>query len=112
MLNSDFSYNTLRALLAGVAFIATVYLVRQKKVDEKFAGIWIISTVIAVVLAIRPSILIHISDFLGIQYPSNFILVFGIAFATYMVTLLAIEVHSLKNKIEKLAIEIALSKLD
>jgi hypothetical protein len=66
------------AALAATALILVVFeLVRSRRVQERYALIWLTAGVLILVLAVWRDGLNHISKLLGIAYPPNTLLVVG-----------------------------------
>jgi hypothetical protein len=66
------------AALAATALIAVAFeLVRSRRVQERYALIWLTAGVMILVLAVWRDGLNHISSLIGIAYPPNTLLVVG-----------------------------------
>jgi hypothetical protein len=66
------------AAIAAIALIAVVFeLVRSRRVQERYALIWLTAGVLILVLAVWRDGLNHVSRLLGIAYPPNTLLVVG-----------------------------------
>lgn len=83
-------------------------LVRRRRFREKYAALWIIVGVAALTLAAWPQLLVGVSQFLGVQVPSN--LLFGLCIVLLLgVTLhLSWELSVVEDEIRILAEEVAL----
>ncbi|MDN5667778.1 MAG: DUF2304 domain-containing protein [Renibacterium salmoninarum] len=83
-------------------------LVRRRKFREKYAVLWILLGLCALVLAALPDLLVVVSKGLGVQVPSN--LLFGLCIVLLLgVTLhLSWEISVVEDEIRVLAEEVAL----
>jgi hypothetical protein len=83
-------------------------LVRRRQFREKYAALWIVVGVAALVLAAWPQLLVRTSELLGVQVPSN--LLFGLC----IVLLLGVSLHlswelsAVEDEVRLLAEEVAL----
>lgn len=94
-------------LVAVLAFMTSVYLVRARRLRLKYAVIWLITTVLAVVLAVFPGLVEAAASALGFQVPVNLIFFAGIMLIGTFVLQITVEISSVEDKVERLAIELA-----
>lgn len=92
------------ALLVGILlyFAIIVYFLRKKTISLKYTLLWIIAGVLMALLDIFPTILVKLSELLGISTPSN--AVFAIMLFFVIVILMAITsiVSKLNEKTKRL----------
>ena len=88
------------------------YLLRTRRIREKYAGIWIALATAVVVLGIFPQVAFWLSDLVGVETPVN--LVYAGAFLVLLLVCiqLSTEVSNLEEETRTLAEEIALLRLD
>jgi hypothetical protein len=88
------------------------YLLRTRRIREKYAGIWIAMASAVVVLGLFPQVAFWLSDLVGVETPVN--LVFAVAFVVLLLVCiqLSTEVSNLEEETRTLAEEIALLRLD
>jgi hypothetical protein len=104
---------TIIGVLAALAvLVLTVELLRRRALREKYAVIWLIVSVVAVVFTVFPSLLLRVSQRLGFQIPANF--VFAIAALVLLVVgmQLSLEVGRLEDRSQRLAEEVGLLRHD
>lgn len=99
----------LAAFLFALLIVGLVLeLVRRRQFREKYAALWIVVGVAALVLAAWPQLLVRTSEALGVQVPSN--LLFGLC----IVLLLGVSLHlswelsAVEDEVRVLAEEVAL----
>ena len=85
-------------------------LLRRSVLREKYAITWTVMSVLFVTFAIFPVLPAVISNALGFETPSNFILGLVIVLLLMVVMQLSLEVGKLEDKIQTLAEESALSR--
>ena len=101
------------ALALCVVVVGLLYfLLRTRRIQEKYAGIWILVAVAVVVLGVFPKLAFWIAALVGVGLPANLL------FALAILTLLAVsiqlssELSSLEEESRTLAEEIALLRLE
>ena len=96
------------AIVVGLLY----FLLRTRRIQEKYAGIWILVAVAVVILGAFPKIVFWLAALVGVGLPANLL------FALAIVTLLAVsiqlssELSSLEEESRTLAEEIALLRLE
>ena len=95
---------------AVVAFL--FYLLRTRRLREKYVGLWLFLALAVVVLSIFPQLAVWLARLVGVQTPSN--LVFAGAFVVLLAVCihLSVAVSSLEERTRTLAEELALTRLD
>jgi len=100
----------LAVAMAVVLFIAVILLLRSYVLPEKYAVIWLVASVGAIILSAWPGLLDAVSDFFGIAQPIN--LLFVGAFFVILLLLMQISLElartrdELRRVVQKLALEI------
>jgi|NGEPerStandDraft_6_1074524.scaffolds.fasta_scaffold03740_2 hypothetical protein len=91
----------LAIVVSGGLLLLTLELVRRKRLMERYALLWLFSTLILLVLAVWNGLLTSIASALGISYPPSAL--FGVAFGVVLVLLvhfsLAVSRLSDQNKV-------------
>lgn len=85
-------------------------LIRRKKLDVKYALVWLVSGLIILLLVIFPYIINWLSDFLGIYNPVNMLFLLGLCLSLAIIFVLTVQASRATNKITKLTQEIAILK--
>jgi hypothetical protein len=65
----------LAIVIAAAFFVAVILLLRSYVLPEKYAVLWLLASVVAIVLSAWPALLDTISDFFGIEQPINLLFV-------------------------------------
>lgn len=99
---------------AIVVFIVLVIveLLRRKALREKYAVVWLLLALSLVGGAIFPKTINEISQFLGFQFLSNFVLFILGIINIFVAIQLSLSISKSENEIQILAEEIALLKLE
>jgi hypothetical protein len=104
---------TIIGVVAALAvLVLTIELLRRRALREKYAVIWLIVSIVAVVFTVFPGLLLRVSQRLGFQIPANF--VFAIAALVLLVVgmQLSLEVGRLEDRSQRLAEEVGLLRHD
>lgn len=100
----------LAIVMAVILLIAVLLLLRSYVLPEKYAVLWLVAAVVAIVLSAWPGLLQAVSNFFGIAQPINLLFVgaFFVMFLLLMqITLeLARTRDELRRAVQKLAIDI------
>ena len=100
----------LAIVMAVILLIAVILLLRSYVLPEKYAVIWMVASVSAIILSAWPGLLDAVSDFFGIAQPLN--LLFVGAFFVILLLLMQISLElartrdELRKVVQKLALEI------
>lgn len=99
--------------LAAVSVAGVVlHLVMHRKLLVKYAALWLVVSVLAVIFGFIPEALQAVSDVLGFEVPAN--LLFFAAFLLLMsVTIqLSVELTKISAQVQRLAEEVAVIQVD
>lgn len=98
--------------LCAIVVALLFFLLRTRRIREKYAGLWIMLTLAVVLLGIFPGVAIWVSDLVGVETPVN--LLFALAFVVLLALCiqLSAEVSTLEEETRTLAEEIALLRLE
>jgi hypothetical protein len=97
-------------IFALITIVIVVELLRRSVLREKYAVFWALIATTFFVFAIFPATPSKISQSLGFETTSNFILALVIGMLMLVVMQLSLEVGKLEDKIQTLAEESALSR--
>jgi hypothetical protein len=100
------------AAVVVIVVVAMVYLLRTRRIREKYAAIWLLLTVAVVVLGIFPQLAFWLSRLLGVQTPVNLVFAVGLVVLAAVCLQLSTEVSNLEEETRTLAEEIALLRAD
>lgn len=105
----------LRASLV-IGAVAALFVVgkqvKKQKILVEDAVFWVVLAVVFVVIAIFPDIAINLAHALGFMSASNFVYLVIISLLLWKAFTNSAEISRLRTKVNELAQEIALSKLD
>jgi hypothetical protein len=107
------SASNLLGLASSLIILITLFeMLRRHRLREKFAVIWFVIAVCALVVALVPSLLTWATDVLGLSLPSN--LLFFVASVVLLMLSLqhSYELGRLEERTRTLAEEVALLRLD
>lgn len=105
--------------LQVIVLVITVFLVihiinllRYKKLNFKYALVWMFVLGVILLFAAFPSLLSWMSKLVGITLPVNMLFFFGIGFALFIIFALSRTVSRLSEEVKKLSQEIAIIRKD
>ena len=88
-------------------FLLVFELVRRRRLLERYALLWLLSTVVLLVLAIWSGLLERVSDLAGIEVPSNALFVVGFAFVLALLLHFSLAISRLSDETKVLAQHVA-----
>lgn len=92
------------SVFVAVTFVVFCFeVLRRGYVQEKFAVSWLTASLMALILALFPTVTKELSDFLSIKTPSNFLFFFSITFLAVINIQLILEMGRMKIQIQALA---------
>jgi hypothetical protein len=104
--------NLLGLAMAAAILVTLFEMLRRHRLREKYALIWFLISVCAVVVAVFPGLLERATDLLGLNLPSN-LLFFVASVVLLMLTLQhSYELGRLEERTRTLAEEIGLLRLE
>lgn len=104
-------YATALVLSAGTVGMI-VYLMRSRRIREKYAAAWITLAAAVVVLGAFPAVLTGMARFLGVQTPVNLLFLVSGAVLLVVCVQFSVEISQLEEETRTLAEEIALLRVD
>lgn len=93
-----------------IALIAIVNMIRQRKLELKYALSWLIAIVFVLILDCFPVLLTKLSSFLGIWAPVNMIFFLGFCFSLMIIFVLTVTLSRMSERVRKLAQAVALNE--
>lgn len=101
------------ALAVSLLLGALIFqLIRRKKLKEQYSLLWFLIVAVMFALAVWKSLLVHISDAIGIQVPSNALFMLAILFLALMALHFSLLVSRLTDQCKMLAQKLALLERD
>lgn len=98
------------AAFAIAVLISIVYLLIKKRINVKFALVWIILFLVLLIAILIPGFLQWLTEILGFQTPSNMVLTIFIAVLIVINIASTVAISSLQKSRAKLIQEISLLK--
>ena len=96
------------AIVASSTLVLVVFeLLRRRRLIERYALLWLLSSVVLLVLSIWTGLLEIIADAVGIIYPPNALFVIAFAFVLLLLLHFSIAISRLSNETKVLAQKIA-----
>lgn len=101
----------------GIAFAIAVLVVifvllLRRQLREKYAIMWLLIGLAILVLAVFPSLLVHLSAVLNVQVPSNLIFALALVLLVGVALHLSWELSHAEDEIRRVAEEVALLRAD
>lgn len=93
-----------------IALIAIVNMIRQRKLELKYALSWLIAIAFVLILDCFPALLAKLSGFLGIWAPVNMIFFLGFCFSLMIIFILTVTLSRMSERVRKLAQAVALNE--
>ena len=91
-----------------IALAVIINMIRRKKLELRYALIWILVGVAILVLDCFPNLISWISKQLGIASPVNMLFFFGFCFSLIIIFALTMAMSRMSNRLKELAQETAL----
>lgn len=93
-----------------ISLVAIVNMIRQRKLELKYALSWLIAIVFVLILDCFPVLLTKLSNFLGIWAPVNMIFFLGFCFSLMIIFILTVTLSRMSERVRKLAQAVALNE--
>ncbi len=93
-----------------IALITIINMIRQRKLELKYALSWLIAIVFVLILDCFPVLLTKLSAFLGIWASVNMIFFLGFCFSLMIIFVLTVTISRMSERIRKLAQAVALNE--
>jgi hypothetical protein len=98
----------LAIIMAAVLLIAVVLLLRSYVLPEKYAVLWLVASIAAIVLSAWPGLLAAVSNFFGIAQPINLLFV-GAFFVTFLLLMqISLELARTRDELRRIVQRLAL----
>jgi len=99
--------------LIGVSlFIYIIELVRQRKLREEYAWLWLLTGLVIVVLSFWYGLLVYIGELLGGIFPSAVLFLFALIFLLLIALHQSIKISRLTDQVNQLTQEFAILSRD
>jgi len=98
--------------LALALVIVVLELVRQRRLKERFAGVWLAFSVVVALGVFFPGVVEAAAKRLGFVLPANLVLVAGMVTLVFVAIQLSVEVGRLRDNVEHLASRLAIMEAE
>jgi len=92
---------------SGLLFLVIFELLRRRRLIERYALLWLLSSIVLLVLASWTGLLEILADTLGIVYPPNALFMIAFAFVLLLLLHFSIAISRLSNETKVLAQDLA-----
>lgn len=94
--------------LCGITLTFIVYLLRSRRLREKYAAIWLVVLVIVIVLGAFPRVLFRVATIVGVETPTNLLFAASLVVLLLVCIQLSTEISQLEEETRTIAEELAL----
>lgn len=94
-------------IATGILLLAVFELVRQRRLMERYALLWMFSAVVLLLLAVFSGLLMEVSDAIGVATPSNALFVIAFGFVTLLLLNFSAVISRLADQAKVLAQRLA-----
>lgn len=101
----------IQTIIAAIVLLALgviINMIRNKRLELKYALSWLLVGVSILILDIFPHLTTWLSHFLGIASPVNMLFFLGFCFSLIIIFVLTVAVSRMSTRIKQLAQELAL----
>jgi hypothetical protein len=95
-------------LVAALLLVGVIELVRRRRLLERYALLWLLSSIVLLGLAIWRGALDKIAEALGVAYPPNALFIVAFGFVLWMLLHFSVAVSRLSDQSKILAQRLAL----
>lgn len=95
-------------LVAALVFIARSII--KKRMDVRYALIWMLMLVMIGLFDLFPGLLEIMSDFMGVALPVNMLFFLGFCFALIVIYRITVWIYNLSNEVRRLTQEVGILK--
>lgn len=94
--------------LCALTFAFLVWLLRSRRLREKYAAIWLVVLAVVIVLGAFPGVLFGLARFVGVETPTNLLFASSLVVLLFVCIQLSIEISQLEEETRTIAEELAL----
>jgi hypothetical protein len=95
-------------LVAALLLVGVLELVRRRRLLERYALLWLLSSIVLLALAIWRDALNEIADQVGVAYPPNALFIVGFGFVLWLLLHFSVAISRLNDQSKILAQRVAL----
>jgi hypothetical protein len=104
----DSRIQVITILVAALLLVGVIELVRRRRLLERYALLWLLSSVVLLGLAIWRGALDKIAEQVGVAYPPNALFIVAFGFVLWMLLHFSVAVSRLSDQAKVLAQRLAL----
>jgi hypothetical protein len=104
----DSRIQLLTIFVAGLLLIGVLELVRRRRLLERYALVWLFSSLVLLALAVWRGALDKIAEQIGVAYPPNALFIVAFGFVLWMLLHFSVAVSRLSDQSKVLAQRLAL----
>jgi hypothetical protein len=105
---TDSRIQLLTVVVAGALLIGVLELVRRRRLLERYALVWLLSSFVLLALAVWRGALDRIAEQIGVSYPPNALFIVAFGFVLWMLLHFSVAVSRLSDQSKVLAQRVAL----
>jgi hypothetical protein len=105
---TSFRVSVAAALAAGVLLLVVLELIRSRRLQERYALLWLLTGIVIFVLAVWRELLGRIADLVGIAYPPSALFILASFFALVVLLHYSTVISKLSDENRILAQRLAL----
>lgn len=94
--------------LCAFTFVFLVWLLRSRRLREKYAAIWLVVLAVVIVLGAFPEVLFALARFVGVETPANLLFASSLLVLLVVCIQLSTEISQLEEETRTIAEELAL----
>ena len=96
-------------IIVAIFFMCLVISkVKKKRFFEKESFLWVLGSLVVLILALFPKLIIYLSDVIGIEYPPSLLFLVAIVFVLYLLFRQSEQVSLLKEQVKDLGQRVVL----
>lgn len=99
-------------ILAIIIVVMVLIQVRNQKMKEKYAALWLVVSVVIIVLALFPNLLWWLADITGVVVPVNLLFLLAIIMLIGVCLHLTFAISKISEEVRTLAEEIAILRAE
>jgi hypothetical protein len=96
--------------MAIVLLVAVIVMLRSYVLPEKYAVVWIVASIVAIVLSAWPGLLAAVSNFFGIAQPINLLFVGGFFVVLLLLMQVSLELARTRDELRRVVQRVALEQ--
>lgn len=100
------------AVFCLLFMLLTTELIRRRKIEERYAILWLMLGIVMTMLSFFPHMLDRLSRLVHVHYPPSLLFLIGLLFSLVFILHLTMVISKLHRRMTRLAQEVALLKAE